>query len=316
VTAAYRCSRASVELAEPTLGTASTVRAFLLLEAAGGWGVDAVTGSRLPPEVRGWLRGLERAHRVRPLIVRGHGRQRSGRTRVFAASVHGDAPWVETAVLTDPREVVDLPVEGLASGVSAGLTSYDEPLFCVCTHGKHDACCAERGRPLCKALHDFDPEHTWEVSHIGGDRFAPNVLVLPHGLYYGRLDPSGAAEFVETVQRGELDLEHLRGRCAFSFPVQAAEIYLRRELDLRDASALTLVRQERAGVTVRVRFVVGRSALPADGAHRYAGDAPGGEAWDVELRSEPGEARQLTCRATVLGAGLRHTLTAIAPVRD
>ena len=33
-------------------GTASTVRAFLLVEAPGGWGVDAVAGARMPDEVR------------------------------------------------------------------------------------------------------------------------------------------------------------------------------------------------------------------------------------------------------------------------
>ena len=289
----FRCSSASEDLAEPIAGTASTVRAFLLVEAPGPWGVDAVTGSRLPDEVKARLRMLMRSHRVRPLMIRGHGGRRSGGARVFAASVRGPRPWVETAELSDVRELLDLPVTGLAEGVSPGLAPYDEPLFCVCTHGRHDACCAERGRPLCKALHDVAPEHTWEVSHIGGDRFAPNVLVLPDGLYYGRLTPESASDFVRTVRSGQLDLEHLRGRCQFPFAVQAAEIYLRREADVTSAAAPGLLGHARDGSLVRVRFGLGDSA------------------WEVRLTSEPGEQRQLTCRATALGVGLRHTLLGV-----
>ncbi len=46
--ATFRCSRASEELDEPIAGTASTVRGLLLVECSGGWGTDALTGSRLP----------------------------------------------------------------------------------------------------------------------------------------------------------------------------------------------------------------------------------------------------------------------------
>ena len=162
-------------------------------------GTDALVGSRLPDDVKRWLRDVQRVHKVRPLLIRGHGRQRtSDGVRVFAGHVGRSGPFLETTVLEDVREIVDLPVSGLASGDRPGLTPYDEPLFLVCTHGKHDTCCAERGRPLCRALHDVAPDHTWEVSHIGGDRFAPNVLVLPEGLYFGRLTPADAPGFVET----------------------------------------------------------------------------------------------------------------------
>jgi hypothetical protein len=286
---AFRCSAASQGLDEPVAGTASTVRGLLLVETPGGWGVDAVTGSRLPAEVRAHLRELQRVHHVRPLLIRGHGRQRTGGTRLFAAFVGRSGPFAETTVLDDVRELLDLPVAGLASGQSPGLTPHEEPLFFVCTHGKHDACCAEQGRPLCKAMHDVAPEQTWEVSHIGGDRFAPNVLVLPEGLYYGRVSPDGAADFVDTVRRGELDLEHLRGRCAFPFAVQAAEVHLRRQLGARAAGAPRLLAFERGDVA-RVR-------LEVDGG-----------VWEVRVATEPGEPRQLTCRATVLGTGLHHTV--------
>ena len=287
---AFRCSAASQDLAEPLAGSASTVRAFLLVEAPGAWGVDAVTGSRLPAPVKERLAELARVHGVRPLMIRGHGRRRTAGTRVFAAFVHTDRPWVETTFLDDAEALVGLDLDGLASGRSPGLTPYDEPLFLVCTHGRHDACCAELGRPLCTAMHEADPEHTWEVSHIGGDRFAPNVLVLPEGLYYGRLTPDDAATFVAGHRAGELSLPHLRGRCAFPFAVQAAEIYLREHLRLRSVAALPLVSSKRDRDEVRAVFEVDRVR------------------WRVRVRSVRGVPRRLTCRAVSDSGGLEHTL--------
>jgi hypothetical protein len=293
VSEAFRCSAASQDLAEPLAGSASTVRAFLLVEAPGAWGVDAVRGSRLPDPVKQRLAELARVHGVRPLMIRGHGRQRSTGTRVFAAFVHTDRPWVETTVLDDVGALVDLDLDGLASGRSPGLTPYDGPLFLVCTHGKHDACCAELGRPLCTAIHAVAPEDTWEVSHIGGDRFAPNVLVLPEGLYYGRLTPDDAADFVAAHRAGDLSLPHLRGRCVFPFAVQAAEIYLRDHLRVRTVPALPLMSSTRDRDEVRVVFAV-------DGVQ-----------WRVRVRSVRGEPRRLTCRALADSGGLEHSLIGI-----
>src|SRR5690606_7696048 len=120
--------------------------------------------------------------------------------------------------LGDIHEVLDLDLAALGAGRSPGLTRVDDSLFCVCTHGRHDACCAERGRPVAAALEAAHPEQTWEVSHIGGDRFAANMVVLPHGLYYGRLDAVSALGVAGTHLAGGLDLDHLRGRSGLGMP--------------------------------------------------------------------------------------------------
>lgn len=290
---AFRCAVASEGLAEPIAGTASTVRAFLLVECGGPWGVDAVRDCRLPDPVKDRLTELERRHRVRPLLIRRPGRRATGPMRVFAGYVDRDGPWLESAEIADPEELRDLDMTGLAQGGSPGLRPHREPVFLVCTHGRHDACCAERGRPLAAALATEAPEDTWEVSHIGGDRFAGNVLVLPHGLYYGRLQPEHAADFVARHRAGQLDLEHLRGRSSYPFAVQAAEIHLRARLGLVTLAPPTLVSSSREGDQTRAVFAV-------DGSR-----------WEVRIRSRSQPARRLTCRASRDGVGALQELVGI-----
>src|SRR5215204_3148087 len=64
-----------------------------------------------------------------------------------------------------------------------------------------------------------------------GDRFAANVLVLPHGFYYGQV-PGDGAELVAAHERGQVALPWLRGRAGVPAPGQAAQHAARDELQL------------------------------------------------------------------------------------
>jgi (2Fe-2S) ferredoxin len=109
------------------------------------------------------------------------------------------------------------------AGASPGAAR-SQPVVLVCTHGVHDVCCALRGRPVAAALASRWPELVWECSHIGGDRFASNVVVLPDGFYYGNLDPESALTTVEAHLGGTVLPDRLRGMARFVPPVQAAVI--------------------------------------------------------------------------------------------
>ena len=100
--------------------------------------------------------------------------------------------------------------------------------FVVCTNGRRDECCSLRGTPVLRALGD----RAVACTHLGGHRFAANVLVLPDNLLFGRLDGASAVALADALEDGELPLDHFRGRCSLPPEQQAAEILLRRERGL------------------------------------------------------------------------------------
>ena len=295
MTGRFRCAVASGLRSDDLAGTASTVRAFLLVEFSGAWGVDALRDARLPEGAKQVLRAAA-SHGVRVNLIRRHRpAARESGTRVFAAYAGQDRPWLETAVLDSPADVDDLDLAALGAGRSPGMLPSADPVFAVCTHGRHDACCAELGRPIANALDEAQPDATWEVSHIGGDRFAGNLLVLPHGLYYGRLDPLAAIAVTAGHRTGHLDLDHLRGRSSYPMAVQAAEVALRRQLGETRLDAVRLVDRRRNGDTWHARF--------------EAGPDP----WQVIVRTtvDDGERHRLTCTALRDDAIPRHHVLAL-----
>lgn len=266
------------------MATASTARSWVLLEQPGPWGVQALGDSRLPEGLGARLAEQAADLGLRVLLIRRPGRGASSLQRhCFLASTVPGRAWVEHTRLDRPADVLDLDLAALARGERPGLDPVPDPLFLVCTHGRHDPCCAERGRPVALALAESFPTGTWESSHLGGDRFAANLLCFPDGLYFGRLSPSGAREAAAAYAGGELDLEHYRGRSAYPFPVQAAETFLR-------------VETGRTGVD-DVRFT-GWRAVPAGGAGsevtaRFV--VRPGKGYAVRLRVEAAAARLLSC---------------------
>jgi hypothetical protein len=93
-------------------------------------------------------------------------------------------------------------------------------------------------------------EEVWISSHQGGHRFAPNLLVLPAGVQFGRVRPEEAPLVAAKALAGRIQLRHYRGRTCYSGAVQAAEAAVRRDVGLEGLRDLELQSVE-AGI---VRF--------------------------------------------------------------
>lgn len=220
-----------------------TTRGWLLIEHPGPWPAFGYP-SDLPS-------GLERAadrllgDGVRPQLIRRTdraGRRGDGVRAVFLAG--GDATgstWIERVdpgLLTDRHQVGRLNAELFLAGRAPGLGHAAGPLLLVCTHGRREVCCARFGRPVAVALAARFGPLVWETTHVGGDEFAANLVVLPDGAYFGRLDPRQAVVVAERALAGELELDAYRGTAGRSSDAQAAEWQLRHTLRERSLAAL------------------------------------------------------------------------------
>ncbi|MGY1737779.1 sucrase ferredoxin [Geodermatophilus sp. SYSU D00684] len=297
---ATRCSVTALVRGDSPVATAGPAQRWLLVEQPGPWGRDALTGSRIDPEVTARLGARARAEGVRVLLVRRPGDRAadSGRRWAYADGRPGrEGLWWSTRA--DDADLVEAPWDG-----SVGERA-DRPAYLVCTHGQHDACCALRGRPLAAAMPA--PADVWECSHLGGCRFASNVLVLPHGFAYGQV-PGDGADLVAAHARGEVALPWLRGRAGLPLPAQAAQQAARERLGLLGVDDLPVRGSRRLATT---------AAEDADGVERFE-VVLGGADGDVVVRVESrpaAEAAQLTCRAVHAAHPRTWTALSVSPVR-
>jgi hypothetical protein len=217
----------------PNLASATTgARTWLLVEHPGPWTARSLDECDLPEAVTLLVKRAV-AIGVRPQLIRRPGARPSRRPgpatsapiHVMVASSTGEAPWVAEGFFDDP---MDLDLDSLVRGVvpeSCILVS--EPVFLVCTHARHNACCARIGLPLARALAGELPDKVWETTHVGGDRYAANLVCLPHGLYYGSMSQAAAIAAANAYRRGEVVLDRFRGRAGIPEPSQAVEHFIR-----------------------------------------------------------------------------------------
>ena len=276
---------------EALTGTASRVDHWLLVEYRGVWSSDALAGSGLSEQVKSRLRAQVAALRpAKLLFIRRRERRERGELAVFFARSLPERELTTRLDVGDYRDLLDVD---FAAAETPG-EPLDHPLFLVCTHGKHDRCCALHGRPLYDALSDqAEEDWVWQATHVGGDRFAGNVVVLPEGLYYGRVTAGESWSLLEDQLAGRIHLPRFRGRSSVPFAVQAAEI------------------------AVRERF-----GIVGVGGPEVAGREPRGSGWAVELRLagrrflveltvEPGPLAYLTCGAEVLRRPPRYVVRSL-----
>lgn len=220
------CSDRSLERDDPLAGTAGYGERWFLIEIDGAWGMHALLQSRMDPELARLLVTRIEGEGMRPLAIRRTGRRADERRQqstwrwasIDARAGHESVKW---GSVKDPAQLLEVPLDG-----STGEAS-DEPVICVCTHARHDQCCAVKGRPVVTALARAFPRQTWECSHLGGDRFAATMIVFPHGLYYGRVPPSDAQELIVSYRSGTIDHRYFRGRSSMPNVVQAAQAFAR-----------------------------------------------------------------------------------------
>jgi hypothetical protein len=262
----------------------------LLVEYRGVWSRDALPGSGLTDQVKDALRRQVAAvPHGRLLFIRRPDRRGRPELAAFAAcSREGEERLVGIEFQRhDELRGLDLLREA---------PTLDHPLLIVCTHGKHDPCCALYGRPLYEGLRDeLDERWVWQSSHLGGDRFAGNLICLPEGLYFGRVERGQAPRVLDEYLAGRIELDHYRGRSCQTFPVQAADRAVRLARGLTGVHDLRFQHIERAEGGWRVELATATGTVHV-----------------AEAEAELGDRTLLTCNAEVARRPRRYTATAVS----
>jgi hypothetical protein len=208
-------------------------RAWLLVEHPGPWPAEA-TAAELPGRLSAAVAAAD-ALGIRVQLIRKPGRREPWtpeRPRtIYVGWTASDTPWLRRGVIsetpgsrTEPEISLEHGLESLASGRQPMFgVPVSEPVFLVCVHGRRDVCCARLGVPLAQSLAASYPGQVWETTHVGGHKYAANLVLLPHGLYYGPVGTEEAGRAIDAYLRGSIVPERYRGRAGQPHEVQAAE---------------------------------------------------------------------------------------------
>jgi len=241
------CCDLSLGAGETLGATATTAERWLLIEVPGAWERDVGAGAGLPGAARDavtdWL-GSARGSRLQFI-------RRPGRTEAhllaFIVESKESGGVVRRVELGGLAELAELDLDSSGHVV-------DRSLVLVCGHGSRDRCCAVRGTELYAALEErLSEEELWVSSHQGGHRFAPNLLILPAGLQFGRVPPQHSRFLAARAIAGRIELEWYRGRACYDEVVQAAELAVRREARLDGVADVALESVEDSVITFRTR---------------------------------------------------------------
>jgi len=278
------CAEVSAAAGEPVAASASRVEHWIVVEHTGAWPYEPLEAGVFAGPVRDHLADqLDRLGRSRLVLVKRPGRFRRDSVRVVYGRTPERGHHFYALELERHGQLLEIDFVGALHEGRGHGEPLDHPLLLVCTHGKRDRCCARYGQTLCQALHAAGhPEWVWQASHVGGDRFAGNLVCLPEGLYFGRVGRTEAEAVLAAYVAGRIELEHYRGRSCYAFPVQAAEAAVRRATGLTGFYDLRLVVQRRTAPdawTVRLLAEVA------------------GDVHEVEVEARLGDEVYLTCRA-------------------
>jgi hypothetical protein len=242
---------------EPLAGSAGAATDWIgIAWPKPSWHPDsALLSVGLPPAFRELEAGAK--ERGRKLAVRVFQRQSRSTENCTELVLwgHGGGFKLREVPLADAPELI---LRHLGGEALAGAEPLAGELF-VCTDGKHDPCCARLGRPLYDALRAAIERAgstlgVAECSHLGGHRFAANVLALPQGVLYGRVDAADADRLVSTVERGEVLASRFRGRIGQGELMQVAESLVRESSGWRSALEVLGVREGAGEARIEVRL--------------------------------------------------------------
>ncbi len=209
----FYCAELSRSLGEDIVGSAGYYQTYILIECPYPWESQAFESPKVPKNLQAFISEVEQAKlSVRFLLMVKDKCKADEKTKVIVYQ------QPQKSTTSYEKQEFDLPNIGEVAPLLAnyltpeGFEFATRPSesrdFFVCTHGSRDRCCARYGYPFYRQAVEMSAElgledvDVWQVSHIGGHRFAPTMIAFPDGRYYGAL----TSESLRTILTRQGDL--------------------------------------------------------------------------------------------------------------
>lgn len=182
------------------------------------------------------------------------------------------------------NDYANLLEQALNRQITMPYTPMENPqVILICTHGKRDTCCAKFGTTFASTLRDLTQIPVWEVSHLGGHRFAATLVVQPESHWYGQLEPVDAPALLHAIENQAILTERYRGSAHYPPPLQVAEFWgWQQILDDHPTGEIHLVNPKISGshaevvVSIKTDDHVRQTALTLEGRpYTFVADCDG-----------------------------------------
>ncbi|OUL28093.1 sucrase ferredoxin [Nostoc sp. RF31YmG] len=218
----FFCSDYAKQTGEDVVGSATNYETYILVECPPPWTTEAFNSKWVPNNLRMLVEEAKRAKLpIRFLLI---ANDQSHKVEQTTLLIYQKSKGLIQGYRKHEFKLEN--IENVAAVVKkflwGSIPEYEKETsntrdILVCTHGSHDKCCARYGNPFYfhagntishLGLQDV---RIWKSSHFGGHRFAPTIIDLPEGRYYGLLDQdlfksiltrTGDIQCVNKVYRG------------------------------------------------------------------------------------------------------------------
>ena len=223
------CSDLTRRSREPLAGTAPFADHFVFITwPKRNWGYEALDSIKeFPGGLKNWSREQSADGKKITIRLASRGGMDPKKVSVFFYPENREVRGLEAG---DLPECLDRWISESRCGKTYGEWIEKNQVF-VCTHGRHDRCCAKFGQTVYKKLRDQTNAENleievWEASHLGGHRFAANLMLLPQGHFHGHLTEDMIPAFLEAWKSERIHASSYRGHSFTDGPRQVAEAQL------------------------------------------------------------------------------------------
>ena len=216
------CSNYSLNINESPIGSASNFDKYLLIRVPTPWKSEITESEKFPKKIKSLLE--KNPNLLETTKILGFNTENKyddiDKTHIilFAKPKKSLENFSKFEFLSDQKNLEELILnllnsnyENHPSKINQNNNSRD---LLICTHGARDTCCASIGYPIYEKILSSQQSgkiNAFQVSHIGGHRFAPNIIDMPDGRNWVKISKDSIDAFIERQNPMNSFKENYRG---------------------------------------------------------------------------------------------------------